>query len=104
MVSCDEINATGRGQLVEWLGRPACVDSCPVIQIPGDENYIRLLSKNLRNHAPQETAVAHVSQMDVTDERGPAPAPLCRQIGEAHCCPRNPSPACVENAGKPNYR
>ena len=97
MISSDEIHAVRRHELAQRLRGSPRVDGRPVIQISSDKNRVWLFLHNLRNHTPQKTAVSHVSQVQIADQRRPSPAPRRRQVREPHRRSRDSRPACVEN-------
>ena len=47
---------------------------------------------------PQKTAVSHMPQVQVADERRPPPPPRWRQVRELYSCSSDSRPACVENS------
>src|SRR3984957_2272678 len=98
VVSRDKINAVRRHELAQRLRCSPDVDGGAVIQIASNKNRVRLLLQNLRNHPPQKTAVSHMPQVQVADERRPAPAPRRRQVHESYRYSSYARPACVENA------
>src|ERR1700722_2554712 len=98
VVSRDKINAVRRHELAQRLRCSPDVDGRAVLQIAGNKNRVRLFLQNLRNHPPQKTAVSHMPQVQVADERRPPPAPRRRQVREAYRRSSDSRPACVENS------
>src|SRR3954462_9940621 len=68
VISCDEVHAVGGLQLREGRSGAAPVNGGAIVQISGDEDRVGLLFENLRNHAAQEAAIAHVTEMYVADQ------------------------------------
>src|ERR1700691_654436 len=98
VVSRNKIHSVRRHELAQRLRCSADVDGCAVIQIAGNKNRVRLFLQNLRNHPPQKTAVSHMPQVQVADERRPPPAPRRRQVRESHRRSSDSRPACVEDS------
>src|SRR5271156_4999515 len=98
VVSGDKIYAVRRHELAQRLRCAADVDGRAVIQIASNKNRVRLFLQNLRNHPPQKTAVSHMPQVQVADERRPPPAPRRRQVREPYRRSSDSRPAGVENS------
>src|SRR6202789_3511428 len=98
VVARDKIHAVRRHELAQRLRCSPDVDGRAVIQIAGNKNRVRLFLQNLRNHPPQKTAVSHMPQVQVADERRPPPAPRRRQVRESNRRSSDSRPACVENS------
>src|SRR3984957_19354389 len=93
VVSRDKIHAVRRHELAQRLRCSPDVDGGAVIQIASNKNRVRLFLQNLRNHPPQKTAVSHMPQVQVADERRSPPAPGRRQVRESHRRSSDSSPA-----------
>src|SRR5271169_1562664 len=96
VISCHKVDAVWRGQFSQWLGCSRRIDGCAVIQVSRDKNRVWVLLQNLCHHPTKKTAVSHVPQVYIADQRGFSPAPGCRQVREPHGGSRNPRPTRVE--------
>ncbi len=102
VISRDEVDAVGRGQFLERLGGPACVDGGAVVEISGDKDGIGLLVENLRHHAAKEVAVADVPEVEVADQRRFPAVPFFRQVGELNGQAGDSGQAGVKDAKNPS--
>jgi len=98
VIPCHKIRPLRCAQLTQRLGCSRSIDCSAVVQIACDEHGIRLLLHHLGHDPLQETAVPHMPQMQVTDERGFAPAPRFRQVLQPDRNSPNPHQTRVEDA------
>ena len=80
------------------------VNGGPVVQVAGDEDGVGFLFENLTNHPSQKAAVAHMTKVDVADQRRFASAPDVRQIFQVDPRMRDARPTRVENSQQAQRR
>src|SRR5579863_1151236 len=102
VISGHEVDSMRSGELAEGLGGLGCVDRGAVEKISGDEDEVGFLTQNFRDQAAEETAIAHVTEVNVCEECSFASAPDVRHVFEADPDAGDPGQAGIEESEKPD--